>query len=228
MHSTLQTLLVVDMQGRLQISLPIAGSAPLQVSLSAGVLQEVWSLVLKNHGNEQLRIQQTSLTPHRLELNMRKCEALVAVRGCEAYVAAKSIFSGEWAEPSLRQSIKYLEARIQAHCSTCQKSLLGHTGLLKRKDSLLASGRLRLLLQGGQLLVHFSKKRCCQVRMLRSLSQRMRIHSTLWHCLQGVAQAIEKEGAHVSLANDLERLKFAGVVPCTCSPCNESLAFWEP
>ena len=57
-----------------------------------------------------------ALQPHRLELNLKKSEALLALRG--AYSAAKKAFSGTWKGPPLRRTVKYLGAHFQASLST--------------------------------------------------------------------------------------------------------------
>ena len=172
LHPTLKALLI-DMQGRLQVKMPITGQAPLTVNLGTGVLQgggtgprlfrrvyddaiqdwqtQTWSdsrltcvayegqeldlsvaayaddLVRVEAGRdirraERLTVDHTDslkevLQRHRLELNLRKSESLVAVRGRGAYSAAERVFAGDWAGPPLKQSVKYLGAHIQAQLS---------------------------------------------------------------------------------------------------------------
>lgn len=172
MHPTLQALLV-DMQGRLQVQMQIAGQAPLRVHLGAGVLQgggtgprlfrrvyddaihdwqtRTWSdsgltnvvyegqvldLSIAAYADDLVRVEASRdigtaermtvahtealkevLQPHRLELNLRKSESLVAVRGRGAYAAAARTFAGAWTGPPLKQSVKYLGAHIHAQLS---------------------------------------------------------------------------------------------------------------
>lgn len=59
-----------------------------------------------------------ALRPHRLELNLKKSEAMLALRGRGAYAAAKKAFSGTWKGPPLRRTVKYLGAHLQASLST--------------------------------------------------------------------------------------------------------------
>ena len=139
LHPTLQALLA-DMQGRLQVKLPIGGQAPLRVNLGAGVLQgggtgpwlfrrvydvaihdwsdwqtrtwsdscltqvvyegEVLDLSVSAYADDLAQVEASRdvgttermtvdhaealkevLRPHRLELNLRKSESLVAVGG---------------------------------------------------------------------------------------------------------------------------------------------------
>ena len=58
-----------------------------------------------------------SLQPHRLQLNMKKCESLVSVRGKGAYVSARRLYGGAWMGPPLKDSVKYLGAHLQAQPS---------------------------------------------------------------------------------------------------------------
>ena len=58
-----------------------------------------------------------SLQPHRLQMNMKKCESLVSVRGKGAYVSARRLYGGAWMGPPLKDSVKYLGAHLQAQPS---------------------------------------------------------------------------------------------------------------
>ncbi|OLQ01864.1 hypothetical protein AK812_SmicGene15364 [Symbiodinium microadriaticum] len=62
---------------------------------------------------EHTRDLQNDLQPHRLQLNLRKCESLVSIRGRGSYVAARSLFSGAWKGLPLKPSVKYLGTHLQ-------------------------------------------------------------------------------------------------------------------
>ena len=58
-----------------------------------------------------------TLQPHRLQRNTWKCESLVSVRGKGASTSARQLFGGDWKGPALKDSMKYLGARLQAQLS---------------------------------------------------------------------------------------------------------------
>ena len=66
---------------------------------------------------EHTEALQEVLRPHRLALNVSKSQSLVAVRGRGAYADAARVFGGAWTGPPIKQSVKYLGARIDAQLS---------------------------------------------------------------------------------------------------------------